>query len=458
MKQSTVKKRTFILSVSFLAAAAIVLGVLAISAQKRAKSYETLVAANYQHAFSELVTAVGEMDTALQKSLYAVSPSMISAVCTEVFGKSMTAQMSLGVLPFSSEELERTSSFISRTGDYAWSLARAASSGSGYTDEQLDSLRSLSDTAGVLSQNLRSMQSELFSGAITMDSLAQARERLSEADGGQSGAATVGDGMKLIEREFPETPSLVYDGPFSEHLVNAQPRLIEGLADVGVDEARRAAAEFTGLGEDRLTLSGERGGSIPCRYFSAESGSSTLTVAVTNAGGRVLGMISSRSPGEAAVSDADAQRSAIRFLESRGFTGMAETYRIKQDGAMTINFAYKQNGVLCYSDLVKVTVALDTGAVSGFEAMGYVMSHVTRDIPSPQISAADAAQCVGRGLRLISTQLALVPDDGKNEKLCYELKCEDEQSRHCLIYVNALTGVQEKLLILLEDETGTLTI
>ena len=458
MKQTTVKKRTFVLIVSFLAAAAIALGAAAISAQGRAKSYETLVAANYQHAFSELVTAVGEMDTALQKSLYAVSPSMISAVCTEVFGKSMTAQMSLGALPFSSQELERTSSFISRTGDYAWSLARAASTGSGYTDGQLESLRSLSDTAGVLSQNLRSMQEELFSGAITMDSLENARRRLSEADNTQVGTVTVGDGMKLIEREFPETPSLVYDGPFSEHLVNAQPRLLEGLPAVGEDEARRAAAEFAGIDEGRLSLSGERGGSIPCRYFSAESGAASLTIAVTNAGGKILGMISSRVPGEAVVSDADAERSAIRFLESRGFGGMAETYRIKQDGAMTVNFAYKQNGVLCYSDLIKVTVALDTGAVSGFEAAGYVMSHCERDVPTPAIAVSDAAQCVGRGLRLVSTQLALVPDDGKTEKLCYELKCEDEQSRHCLIYVNALTGVQEKLLILLEDETGTLTI
>ena len=56
---------------------------------------------------------------------------MISAVCTDVFGKAMTAQMSLGALPFSTQELEKTAGFISRVGDYAYSLSRA---GREYTD------------------------------------------------------------------------------------------------------------------------------------------------------------------------------------------------------------------------------------------------------------------------------------------------------------------------------------
>ena len=54
--------------------------------------------------------------------------------------------------------------------------------------------------------------------------------------------------------------------------------------------------------------------------------------------------------------------------------------------------------------------------------------------------------------------MALVPSDGKYERLCYEFKCQDENERHCIIYVNAETGEQEKILILIEDETGALTI
>ena len=48
--------------------------------------------------------------------------------------------------------------------------------------------------------------------------------------------------------------------------------------------------------------------------------------------------------------------------------------------------------------------------------------------------------------------------DGKYEILCHEFKCEAEDGRHYIIYVNAVTGEQEKILILLEDENGALTL
>ena len=52
----------------------------------------------------------------------------------------------------------------------------------------------------------------------------------------------------------------------------------------------------------------------------------------------------------------------------------------------------------------------------------------------------------------------MIPTGGKDEVLCHEFKCIDSEERHCLVYINAETGAEEKILILLEDESGTLTI
>ena len=90
---------------------------------QNAETYKRTINNNYQHAFAELVTCVGEVDSSLQKSLYATSPSMVSSVCTEVFGKAMSAQMAMGELPFSSYELEHTAGFITKLGDYAYMLS-----------------------------------------------------------------------------------------------------------------------------------------------------------------------------------------------------------------------------------------------------------------------------------------------------------------------------------------------
>ena len=129
MKKTYTKRRKRILAFSYLIAAVITLGILAGVRDQQAKQWKLQAGNQYSHAFFELVTAMGELDSALQKSLYATSPSMVNATCTEVFGKAMTAQMSLGVLPFSAEELEQTSGFISKVGDYAFSLARTAAAG-----------------------------------------------------------------------------------------------------------------------------------------------------------------------------------------------------------------------------------------------------------------------------------------------------------------------------------------
>lgn len=68
------------------------------------------------------------------------------------------------------------------------------------------------------------------------------------------------------------------------------------------------------------------------------------------------------------------------FLKSRGFDDMKETYYLKQDGIVTINYAYEQDGVTVYPDLIKLKVALDNGEIMGIETTGYLNSHEKRNI------------------------------------------------------------------------------
>ncbi|NCB62439.1 MAG: hypothetical protein EOM52_02320 [Clostridia bacterium] len=74
------------------------------------------------------------------------------------------------------------------------------------------------------------------------------------------------------------------------------------------------------------------------------------------------------------------------------------------------------------------------------------------------LSAVQAQKVVAPGLTVLSHQLALIPTSGEYEVLTHEFKCRTEDSKHVIIYVNALTGQEEKILILLEDENGTLVI
>ena len=44
---------------------------------------------------------------------------------------------------------------------------------------------------------------------------------------------------------------------------------------------------------------------------------------------------------------------------------------------------FVQDGVTCYPDLIKVGISLESGALTGFEAAGYLMNHRERELPEP---------------------------------------------------------------------------
>ena len=80
---------------------------------------------------------------------------------------------------------------------------------------------------------------------------------------------------------------------------------------------------------------------------------------------------------------------------------MEETYYLNQEGISTINFAYKQDDVFVYPDLIKVKVALDNGEILGIESTGYLNSHQERTLKTPQITIEEAKQNLNPNLEIL---------------------------------------------------------
>ena len=456
MELSRWSRKAKVLVISFLAAAFAVTAGFALQGHRRAEGYRQLLQNGYEHAFSELTTAVSELDTALQKGVYATSPALISSLCTEIFGKAMSAQMAIGELPYGNVELEQTASFVAKVGDYAMALSRSAAVNGGYSDTERETLRGLSESASALSGLLLSLQEELYDGTVRLEDLEAVQARLSAAT--EEGQELAGGSFQTIEADFPEVPTLIYDGPFSEHLTGRSPKQLEGRGQVTEEESRQAAADFLGLKSDLFTLASTGEGQLPTYGFSALVDGGELYVEVTRAGGLVVELMNSRAVGEAALSQEEGAQAAQDFLSQKGYTDLAPTYYIQQTGTLTVNFAAVQEGVLCYPDLIKVEVALDSGRIVGFEAAGYLMNHTRRDLAAPAVSLEEAQAEVSPDLTVLSTALTLIPTGGEYEVLCHEFKCESPDGRHYLVYVNAQTGEEERILLLLEDENGTLVL
>ena len=451
------KRRVRVLAVSFTAAAFAVSVGFGVQGYARAEDYRRQLDNGYRQAFTELTTAAGELDAALEKVTYATTPALFATLCAQAYATAQAAQSALGELPYGNVELEQTAAFFAKAGDYAMAMARGAGAEGVCTDENRETLRGLAAAAGELSATLQELQLQLDGGALHPEDVAAVEARLAAAaeDGGQ---ITGGSAFQTVEADFPQVPTLIYDGPFSEHLSSRTPQMLEGLPQVTEEEARRAAAAFAGLRAEVFTPTSDGAGNLPAWGFSALADGGELYVEITKQGGQVLQMLSSRPVGEAALSRKEGVEQAAAFLDAHGYQDMAPSYFLEGDGILTVHFAPVLDGVYCYPDLVKVGVALDNGDVVSFEAHGYLMNHGAREPAAPAVSADEAAERVDPSLTVLSRQLALIPTGGEYEVLCHEFKCQNADGGHVLVYVNAATGQQERILLLLEDENGTLVI
>jgi germination protein YpeB len=152
-----------------------------------------------------------------------------------------------------------------------------------------------------------------------------------------------------------------------------------------------------------------------------------------------------------------AKQKASNFLVKKGYENMYSTYYMNENNVATINFAYHQGDVTIYPDLIKTQVAMDTGDIVGFEAQGYHFSHTTRNIPTPKVSQEQAKSSLNPNLNIINSGMAIIPTDIKTEVLVYEFKGQVDE-KEFIVYINAQTGKEEDILIVLNTPNGVLTI
>ena len=262
-----------------------------------------------------------------------------------------------------------------------------------------------------------------------------------------------------LEENFHEYSGLIYDGAFSEHLTGVEKKGLVG-DDIDEETAKSKITEF--IGEKNIkeinSLGYIENADIPVYEFSIKNqNDENINISISKKGGYVVYMNSNRDVNTEIISQEEANQKGQEFLTNKGFSNMKATYYLKQDGIVTINYAYVQENVTVYSDLIKVKVALDNGEVLGIETTGYLNNHTTRDISNVKISKEEAKKTINKNLTIESESMAIIPTECKTEILCYEFKGKVDD-REFLVYINAENGREEDILIIQDTPNGTLTM
>lgn len=433
-----------------------ILGVLLVGASifaiyqfKQKQKLEIQLDNQYARSFYEMTEHVENIETDLRKSMLVSTPAQLAHLAGNIYRTSNSAKACLGELPTSSLQLDNTSRFLSQVGDYTYVLSQNAINGESISDEQYKDIASLTEYAAQLSKALSETRTAVENGDVTFT--AENGINVAYAANG------IIENLENVETSFQEYPSLIYDGPFSEHIENMQSPMLSEATEIGVEEARRRASEFLKLPPELAIYDGDTNNTAMDSYNFCTDSEERQCVSITKKGGLVLFFIKNRDVKEEKLNFDEATRYAQDFLQKNGFYSLEQSYYEKLDGIAVINFAYVQDGVKCYSDLIKVKVALDNGEILGLETGGYLMNHESRAIGQPAISMQDAAQKLSPHLEYKSGSLALIPKDSLEEVLCYEFH-GSFAGRNYIIYVNAFNGREEKILMLIESENGILTI
>ncbi len=439
-------KRGYVRIFSYAAAVVMVLAGYAIMNMNMANNYKVQLENSYQQSLNELSESLDSIETNLTKSVYSNSDQMLYEISRDLFAECDEAKNALSRLPVGQMNLSSTYKFISQAGDYATYIAQKVANNEDITDDEHKNLMTLLGYAQKLNESVSSMVSICNNGGRITASNVKNDDNIK--------VSALKNDMTTAEEAFKDYPTLLYDGPFADAVLNRNSTLLKNADTYTKEEARDIASYALGCSTNEVNFETEEDGNIPCYVFSYGQ----KTIGITKPGGYIAYILYGGKINQTSITEKNAVNIAKKYLDKIGFEDMAETYYMSSHNICVINFAYSKNNTIYYSDLIKVGVSMSDGKIVSLESQGYLTNHIERKNTDPKINVEDAKKGLSTFLKVLDTKLCVIPKDNGTEVLCHEIHCEStDTNEEVLIYINAETGEEENILLLLYSDGGTLT-
>ncbi|MBR3968372.1 MAG: germination protein YpeB [Clostridia bacterium] len=439
-----IKKKSVVKIVSFMAAALVLVTGYAIKQKGKSNYYLNMIKNQYTSSFEQLNSSINNISMAMQKVVYVTSAKKMNSLAAKIFSEAELAKAALSELPIGQNDTSTIYRFLSQVGNYVLSVAKNITTTNAVSQKQREELKTLSQTANTVSQVINDTGIE----SNNPEQWAQSVEnKLNDVIDESQLAASLTE----LEENLSDYPTLIYDGPYSDHILQKQPLMTANQREISKNEALKIAEKYVGE-NNNLKFSEMQNGKIETFRFTDNS----TNIAISKFGGYVVYMRKNREIKETDLSYEQMISSAEKYLQSMKIKNMKATYFYTDDGVCVINFAYLDGQTICYTDLIKVGVATDTGEIMLLETTGYLTNHTSRAFHSPQKTLEEAKAKLSSELEIKGHSIALIPTDAGGEVRCYEFLCNGQNGLEILVYINLQTLEEEQLYILLKSDGGTL--
>lgn len=441
--------RTRVRIISFITFVVSVLCVWAICEKVQKDRFEQAVITAQRRAIAQLCEYFDSMQTQLEKSEYANGVAMFARITSEVERNASGAKNALGTLDSGQTHLVNIYKYLSQAGAYTATIGKKLANGTPVTHKERETLRSLAQYAGLLHEKFMYMNDLMEGGMFSFDEVDATLESTAMADAVSYLSAAAG-----AEESFSDYPTLLYDGPFSDGVLQRESLFLKGQPEITETQAAEIAAEILGAPDAaRLVADGQNSGKIETYNFYYEG----REIQITKRGGHLLMLLSDAFAGETVYTGEDAVAIGALFLEKCGYKDMVSSYYATQDGICTVNFAYQQGDYICYPDLIKVSVSLTDGRVLSVDAASYLMNHHVRSLSADCIRISAAVRRLNPELRIRQIRKTVIPTAGGDEAIAFEFLCVNRDGQDALVYIDAVNGAETEIYLLLYSDGGTLT-
>lgn len=416
------------------------------------KRQKNLVQDEYNKSMYLAVSYINNVEVDLAKLLVTSTPKMSAVTLADIWKQANLAKECLEQIPVGQNSMANASKYLTQVSDFSYTLMKQNISDIKLTEEEYEKLKHIYEDSSKLSSNMSDIYDDLNAGRIKWDELEKiGNEKLPDND--------ISNSISEVGKTFQNYEGLIYDGAFSDHLLSSEPKFLL-QKEISEDDAKKYIEEVILNDEkiEKIEFKGESNGKIELYNFDVTLDSKQKrTISITKNDCKLYLMIGDKKVKEQNISVDEAKKRGMEFLNKLGIDNMIETYYQKTENMIVINYAATQDGVILYPDLIKVKISLDDGKVYGVEAAGYIFNHTTRNNLKPSISQEKAKSMLNSSLEIISSDMALIPTESNSEILTYEFKGKID-NREFLIYINADNAREEKVLLVIDNKNGVLTM
>lgn len=416
------------------------------------KRQKNLVQDEYNKSMYLAVSYINNVEVDLAKLLVTSTPKMSAVTLADIWKQANLAKECLEQIPVGQNSMANASKYLTQVSDFSYTLMKQNISDIKLTEEEYEKLKHIYEDSSKLSSKMSDIYDDLNAGRIKWDELEKiGNEKLPDND--------ISNSISEVGKTFQNYEGLIYDGAFSDHLLSSEPKFLS-QKEISEDDAKKYIEEVILNDEkiDKIEFKGESNGRIKLYNFDVTLDSKQKrTISITKNDCKLYLMIGDKNVKEQNISFDEAKKRGMEFLNKLGIDNMIETYYQKTENMIVINYAATQDGVILYPDLIKVKISLDDGKVYGVEAAGYIFNHTTRNNLKPSISQEKAKSILNSSIEIISSDMALIPTESNSEILTYEFKGKID-NREFLIYINANNAREEKVLLVIDNKNGVLTM